>query len=968
MPGNRIVVHGNADMLLQRWVLGAGALGVRPVVIDGSGHLVDSVVALGGQSLQVGRGADGFNVLQRPDHRLVVTSSLLFGATGVMPEVRQQRLLASALDRLAAGWTQPQPPVLWDLIAVLQKLPESTHLVQTLQSIVHHYGDVLARPTTAEVDMQAPALSVSLVGINPRDVFLRAALQVACWSACADYTQTRESLTLVSPGAVMRQMPGMLDELIQMLHQSRAVVMRVRSAREAAAMGCPVKVHGEAGVFEIRLPGRAALRAQLTQTSTEADISAGLVSAPQPSLWLPEDPVQDDHVSDDWTDLDLDWLPPDDELIGVRTGLGGGLENEADSGQPPGEAPARRPGEEPAGDDSAGVAQPEPAELEDPAPARQPAGLASPHEVRSEQETPAPEFPAVAATDLDEPATAEDELAESAGIATRTHQPEVPAQLTSAPVESSCGMPVEQEAQDLERDLSGVRVRDLDEDATVGTVNSSGQQPSEDEPAESESAGIATQTLQPARGTPEFPDEQDRAEPGTASAEVGDSVALAEQETLDLEPDPSWATAPDIARIGPTEPRPAPGDTTGIEAPDDLPVPQTREAIPTGYDAEFEPVDAEDTTAVWQATEGGAHDHSMPDSATSPKQEPQDLQSGFSGADALELDASGPAQNEATDHRAPTETSGVAAQDGLPAPQAPEAAATVHDATFEEPTEWNSSDSTEPAAAQIASHPPGAPAVGQRPVFAQILPDAAPHERPTEAATSATTNQPTNAAMQVPPAQTTQQDHRGRPLILMGSAAAVVIVAAAVWAQTSGTPTPATVDAASGGLVAAAVDAPALPGANLAPCALPPTGSGALLDAQRHAPDTRPGASLVASGMVPPVSPGAVLIASSTPGRPLPNFSVAKVSWPAAAGWQRDQQAAILQVPLAPPSATVTVPQYPQPANQQVAPAQSGQGSSNGGSTGTGQASGGNGGGTQPAPGAPPPNQPFNPQNPDSTS
>ena len=320
LPRNRVVTIGQVDSLLQRWVLGSTALGVRPVVLDGASRLTDSVAALGGQVLEIGRGADTLNVLEHPAHRLVVTSSLLLAATGVMPTVREQRLLATAIDTMTTEWAQPQAPVLWDVIAALQKLPDAQSTVQTLQSIVHHYGDVIARPTTVRADPDAPALSLSITGANPKDGFLRSALQVALWSAAADFTQAHDSLTMISPSEVMQAMPGMLDELQAMLAGSVAVVMGVPSTSEAMETGCAVQVRTDSGEFEVLMPGRTHFRTRLNQTSTEADIAAGLVSAPQPSLWPSDEQGESDGgrpealeestlaQGEPFDGLDLSWL------------------------------------------------------------------------------------------------------------------------------------------------------------------------------------------------------------------------------------------------------------------------------------------------------------------------------------------------------------------------------------------------------------------------------------------------------------------------------------------------------------------------------------------------------------------------------------------------------------------------------------------------------------------------------------
>ena len=320
LPRNRVVTIGQVDSLLQRWVLGSTALGVRPVVLDGASRLTDSVAALGGQVLEIGRGADTLNLLEHPAHRLVVTSSLLLAATGAMPTVREQRLLATAIDTMTAEWAQPQAPVLWDVIAALQKLPDTQSTVQTLQSIVHHYGDVIARPTTVRADPDAPALSLSITGVNPKDGFLRSALQVALWSAAADFTQAHDSLTMISPSEVMQAMPGMLDELQAILAGSVAVVMGVPSTPEAMETGCAVQVRTDSGEFEVLMPGRTHFRTRLNQTSTEADIAAGLVSAPQPSLWPSDEQGESDvgrpealeestlASGEPFDGLDLGWL------------------------------------------------------------------------------------------------------------------------------------------------------------------------------------------------------------------------------------------------------------------------------------------------------------------------------------------------------------------------------------------------------------------------------------------------------------------------------------------------------------------------------------------------------------------------------------------------------------------------------------------------------------------------------------
>ncbi len=807
VPRNRIVTYGDTDALLQRWVLGAGALGVRPVVLDGSGPLVDSVVALGGQAIDIGRGADGFNVLEHADHRLVVTTALVLAATGDMPDVGQQRLLATAIDQLSSGWTQPQAPLLWDLIAVLQRMPDSTSLVQTLQSVVHHYGDVLARPTTAVVSAQAPALSVSIVGVNPKDGFLRAAVQVAMWSACAGYTQTHECLTLVRPEDVIRAMPGMLDELVRVLDHSVAVVMRVPSARDVPPTGCAVQVRGDAEDYEVRLPGRASLRARLQQSSTEADIAAGLVCAPQPSLWLPQTPaVAAAEPIDDWADLGLDWLveePVDGELDSNETTWedldAAWASNAPDTDPEP---------EEATGDDGQ----------------------------RAEAlEAPSAQPPAAA------PEVVPDEQLDAHGAR-----------------ESLPGIVAAQPSDEVSPTEAPTDVLD-DEPAAVGTVDAG--------------PSITPLTLEPPGRDLTLHGSEPVANLEELEARAADEGLATHVEITEPEAGTQLLES-DASQSHSGLPDPAPVGGSAVDTP----------AEQVSDERAASPLDEPEETAL------------EPDEAFEPQEE------------------AGPSDASASDASAEsgTLTDAIAA----PVEDSADAAVVTPDLPLRDRDE------------HVA---PDAPVV--------VLPAAAP------------------------PA-----DHRRRWLVLTGSAAAAVVIAAAVWAQTSTTTPQVTLSTSSGGQAAAAVEAPALPGANLAPGSRLPTGSGGVLAAQRNAPDPQPGGGVVIAREAPNPSPGAGMIAAATPARPLPDFAIRQVPWSAAAVWQRDQLPVITQLPVAAPDTNVTVPQYPQPANPQVAPAQSGQGTSNGGNTGPGPSSGGSGGGSQPAPGPPPPNQPFNPQNPDSPS
>lgn len=284
----RALVIGDHCDLTRRWLLGLCAQGIRPVVLgESDGPLAQAVDALGGQRVQVGRGHASINVLDNEQHRALILRGLL-AARGTLLDPLSRRTLSDTLTALEWQWHQPEPPLMWDVINALP--PESTELVQSLQSIVHHYGDVLARPTNIGLDEQAPAICLEVAGVSSRDVFGQAALILATWSA-GTAIQGDHATFLCGVGEVGRAATSLLGDLVEIGGDGTSILLLDDPQGVPLAVGADVHIAASDSEVVIKGLAREPQVVAFTTTPTERRLAAGLLTTPVPTTVEVEQPV-----------------------------------------------------------------------------------------------------------------------------------------------------------------------------------------------------------------------------------------------------------------------------------------------------------------------------------------------------------------------------------------------------------------------------------------------------------------------------------------------------------------------------------------------------------------------------------------------------------------------------------------------------------------------------------------------------
>jgi len=218
--------------LVRRMVIGLAGAGTVPLVLgDLKPDYVDTVRALGGQVVRLGRGLGALNVLdvgalddaanqlQTAGHaqpaaalreeahgrRSAMVEALVTLVRGTGPTDTERTVMSAALRLLAdqhatARTADPAAPapLLGDLVAVLEAAPDPVrlptldrgdtgvyrHVVDPLQRSLLSLldgplGSVFARPTTERLRLDASAVAVDVSGISAGDTALQAAVLLA---------------------------------------------------------------------------------------------------------------------------------------------------------------------------------------------------------------------------------------------------------------------------------------------------------------------------------------------------------------------------------------------------------------------------------------------------------------------------------------------------------------------------------------------------------------------------------------------------------------------------------------------------------------------------------------------------------------------------------------------------------------------------------------------------------------------
>lgn len=254
--------------LINRMLIGLCATGVAPLVLgDLKPDYADTVRALGGQVISIGRGVGGINVLdpgamgaaaakiggeagralEAETHGRVLNmvAALISVVRGRTMDDHEQAVLSAALHHLRERTKPGQAPLLPDLLAVLREGPDRVRAVTLDRGDDSRYrdavdplhrsllgildgplGSTFASETSTHINPNAPAVCIDISRIGEADTQLTAAAMLAAWSD--GLGTVAASHALADAGLVPRRwFFAVLDELWRPLRAASGIVDRI---------------------------------------------------------------------------------------------------------------------------------------------------------------------------------------------------------------------------------------------------------------------------------------------------------------------------------------------------------------------------------------------------------------------------------------------------------------------------------------------------------------------------------------------------------------------------------------------------------------------------------------------------------------------------------------------------------------------------------------------------------------------
>ncbi|CAM5461216.1 ATPase [Streptomyces pilosus] len=254
--------------LVNRMLIGLAATGVVPLVLgDLKPDYADTVRALGGQVISIGRGRGGINVLdpgamgeaavriggeagevlkaETHGRVLNMVAALITIVRGRPMDDHEQSVLSAVLHHLRERTAPGRAPLLPDLLRVLTEGPDRVRAVTLDRGNETRYrdavdplhrsllgildgplGDTFTSETSTRIDPNAPAVCIDISGIGEADTQLTAAAMLAAWSD--GLGTVAASHALADAGlAPRRWFFTVLDELWRPLRAASGIVDRI---------------------------------------------------------------------------------------------------------------------------------------------------------------------------------------------------------------------------------------------------------------------------------------------------------------------------------------------------------------------------------------------------------------------------------------------------------------------------------------------------------------------------------------------------------------------------------------------------------------------------------------------------------------------------------------------------------------------------------------------------------------------